>query len=283
MIYTAKLYLSLFICFMTITSSINASAESADKPDMAGKSILENPGDDGKKIYALTCSVCHGENGAGATWGKTSFNPPPVNFALKDKAGDLVRDQMIHSVTFGRPGTAMTAFSSQLDKTEIEAVVDYIRNTFMMDSSTTTSSDKTQQVIAESTVGMAVLHNQSKESDSLQQATDAQLFDQPISATLIGNVQPGQAIYLQSCTACHGIDGKGDGPRAYFIYPRPRDFQHTASKARFNRPVLFEAIKQGVLGREMPAWSKVLNDQQIADVTEYIFQTFIRAETKGAE
>lgn len=250
---------------------------------MTGKSILENPGDDGKIIYALTCSVCHGEDGAGATWGKASFNPPPVNFALKDKADDLGRVQMIHSVTHGRPGTAMTAFSSQLNKTEIEAVVDYIRNTFMMDSTDATSNENTQQAVADSTVGMAVLHNQSKESDSLQQATDATLFDQPISATLIGNAQAGQAIYLQSCTACHGIDGKGDGPRAYFIYPRPRDFQHAASKARFNRPILFEAIKHGVLGREMPAWDKVLNEQQIADLTEYVFQTFIRPEAKEVE
>jgi len=80
---------------------------------------------------------------------------------------------------------------------------------------------------------------------------------------------------MQNCTACHGVDGKGDGPRAYFIYPRPRNFQHPASKARFNRPELFTAIKKGVIGREMPAWEKVMSDQQIADITEYMFQRFI--------
>jgi mono/diheme cytochrome c family protein len=80
---------------------------------------------------------------------------------------------------------------------------------------------------------------------------------------------------MQNCTACHGADGKGNGPRAYFIYPRPRNFHHPASKARFNRPELFNAIKKGVIGREMPAWEKVMSDQQIADITEYVFQTFI--------
>jgi len=251
--------------------------------DRVGKSILKNQGNDGKSIYALTCSVCHGEDGAGATWGKTSFNPPPVNFALMDKVRDLPRERMIISVTHGRPGTAMTAFATQLDKKEVEAVVDYIRKTFMIDSTKAQGNNKNTQNTAyaqpshaASTVGMAVLHDKSKESDTLQHATDVRLFNQPISATLQGNAQTGHAYYLQNCIACHGTSGKGDGPRAYFIYPRPRNFLHPASKARFNRPVLFQAIKQGVIGREMPAWGKVLNDQQIADITEYLFQTYIR-------
>ncbi len=258
--------------------------------DRVGKSILKNQGNDGKSIYALTCSVCHGEDGAGAIWGKTSFNPPPVNFAVMDKVRDLPRERMINSVTHGRPGTAMTAFATQLNKKEVAAVVDYIRDTFMIDSTKDHAVNNnakitahTQQTDAASTVGMAVLHDKSKESDTLQHATDAQLFRQPISATLQGNAQTGQAYYLQNCIACHGTSGKGDGPRAYFIYPRPRNFLHPASKARLNRPVLFKAIKQGVTGREMPAWGKVLNDQQIADITEYVFQTYIRPLAKEAE
>jgi len=30
-----------------------------------------------------------------------------------------------------------------------------------------------------------------------------------------------------------------------------------------------------VIGREMPAWEKVMSDQQIADITEYVYQRFI--------
>ena len=196
---------------------------------------------------------------------------------------------MIHSVTHGRPGTAMTAFTTQLDNKEIEAVVDYIRHTFMIDSGQDQSVNNSAKVTghtqqhAASTVGMAVLQNKSKESDTLQRTTDAGLFNQPISATLQGNTQAGQLYYLQNCIACHGTSGEGDGPRAYFIYPRPRNFLHPASKARFNRPVLFNAIKQGVRGREMPAWGKVLSDQQIADITEYVFHTYIRPATKESE
>jgi len=78
----------------------------------------------GGQIYAKTCSVCHGEDGAGALWGKTSLHPPPVNFTAADRQQELPRERMIASVTHGRPGTAMTAFASQLSASEIEAVVE---------------------------------------------------------------------------------------------------------------------------------------------------------------
>lgn len=242
-------------------------------PDTTGKSITKYSGSDGKSIYALTCSVCHGEDGSGAVWGQASFDPAPINFRLQDRIRDLPKERMIYSVTNGRPGTAMTAFNTQLSADEINAVVEYIREAFMIESPQITTVTDTPP--AASTVGMAVLHDSMKESDSIQKQTDQALFDQPISDRLSGNADSGMAYYMQNCTACHGIDGKGDGPRAYFIYPRPRNFHHPASKARFNRPELFTAIKKGVNGREMPAWEKVMTDQQIADITEYVFQTFI--------
>ena len=241
--------------------------------DTTGVGIVGESGSTGKTIYALTCSVCHGEDGSGALWGKTSLNPPPVNFRYMDRVRDLPRARMIHSVTHGRPGTAMTAFNTQLGEEEIAAVVDYIREEFMIEAPA--AGVGTAQPPAASTVSMAVLHDSMKESDTLQKETDRALFDQPISADLAGDMTNGEIYYMQNCTACHGADGKGEGPRAYFIFPRPRNFQHPASKARFNRPELFAAIKKGVVGREMPAWEKVMSDQQIADITEYVFQTFI--------
>src|SRR5262245_47028553 len=33
-----------------------------------------------------------------------------------------------------------------------------------------------------------------------------------------------QATYLQHCAACHGLDGRGSGPAAEQLYPKPRDF-----------------------------------------------------------
>ena len=93
---------------------------------------------------------------------------------------------------------------------------------------------------------------------------------------LTGDSEKGKLFYIDNCSTCHGVNGAGDGPRAYFIFPKPRNFLSEDSKMRLNRIVLFNAIKHGVRGKEMPAWGKVLDDQQIANVAEHVFKTMIQ-------
>ena len=101
-------------------------------------------------------------------------------------------------------------------------------------------------------------------------------MDAPLPLNLQGDVKAGFGLYTANCATCHGDVGDGRGPRAYFINPKPRNFTHTASRAVLNRPALFQAVSKGRLYSEMPAWDKVLSDQQIADVAEYVFQQFIQ-------
>ena len=68
---------------------------------------------------------------------------------------------------------------------------------------------------------------------------------------------------------------RSHGPRAYFINPKPRNFIEDASRARLNRVALYAAVSEGKLGSEMPAWNKVATPQQIADVAEYVLQSFV--------
>ena len=205
----------------------------------------------GREIYATTCSVCHGEEGAGAVWGQSSLNPPPVDFTNPLVQSRLTRERMIVSVTHGRPGTAMAAFGTQLQTEDIAAVVDYIRTDFMGIDAGLTAHAATQP-------------------------TPGKDLAMPFGLT--GDPAIGRAFYLQNCTACHGARGDGNGPRAYFIFPKPRNFLHPAARAGFNRPKLYRAIKDGVVGREMPAWGKVLDDQKIAHIAEYVYQAFIRPD-----
>jgi cbb3-type cytochrome c oxidase subunit III len=244
---------------------------------LAGSSVDTK---DGKSTYASTCSVCHGEDGSGALWGKTSLNPAPVNFRTADPVNDLTRERMIVSVTHGRPGTAMTAFDTQLSEVEIRAVVEYIRDSFMSgERAPEPAGMATINPPAASTVGMAVLHGMPQDT-SITAAESSLGTTHPLPSGLEGNAEVGRAYYLQNCTACHGIEGDGNGPRAYFIFPRPRNFLDADNRARLNRPALFKGIKQGVPGREMPAWGKVLSDQKIADISEYVFQNFITTDNE---
>lgn len=110
-----------------------------------------------------------------------------------------------------------------------------------------------------------------------QSATAVADMSLPMPLGLKGDPDKGRIFFMGNCFTCHGVKGDGEGPRAYFITPPPRDFLLETSRQRLNRPVLFEAITNGRLGTNMPAWGKVLNNQEIADVAEFVFQNFISA------
>lgn len=99
----------------------------------AGQHVRTPPGAtrSGATIFHNYCSVCHGDKGDGQSRARNSFLIPPRNYTTPESAIELTRDRMIHSITNGRPGTAMIAWKTELSKQEIEAVVDYIRKTFM--------------------------------------------------------------------------------------------------------------------------------------------------------
>lgn len=215
--------------------------------------------DRGERIYVRHCAACHGDRGESAVWARNGLSPPPRDFTAPAAREELSRERMLTSVTHGRPGTAMMPFQSRLPPGDIVAVVAFIRARFM----------------GQPTPG-AVAH----QAPAPPHAADmAALFP----SGLQGNVGRGRDFFMNNCYTCHGRGGKGDGPRAHFNQPRPRDFTAADSRQHFNRPRLFAAIRDGKRGTVMPAWGKVLTPQQIADVGEYVFRAYIRADLKKTE
>lgn len=82
-------------------------------------------------IYHNYCSVCHGDRGDGRSRAQHSLNPPPANLTTEEMRKVLTRERMLLALQYGRPGTAMTSWTKQLTQKEIEAVVDYVRDTMM--------------------------------------------------------------------------------------------------------------------------------------------------------
>ncbi|VAX01438.1 Cytochrome c oxidase polypeptide II [hydrothermal vent metagenome] len=210
----------------------------------------------GSRIYADYCSVCHGDTGKGAVWATAGLRPRPVDFTNTKKQTQLNLNRMIKSVAYGRPETAMTAWKGRLTDAQIATVVNYIINTFMSD----------KKIIG---------HNNQASSPAMVKNTKADMT-LALPNKFKGDFNRGAALYQFNCTACHGIEGDGRGPRAYFINPKPRNFLHPASRASLNLPTLYQAIKKGKLRSEMPAWQTVLNKQQLADVSKYVFKKFIQ-------
>ncbi|MFM9845829.1 MAG: c-type cytochrome [Hyphomicrobiaceae bacterium] len=226
----------------------------------------------GKTIYAKTCSVCHGERGDGASWARHSLFPPPIDFTSSE-AQAMSRLEMINAAYYGLEGTAMMPFSSQFSRDEIAAVVDYVRTNF-------TGLDDNGHV-GDAHAGQTKIVNA---TGAVAGADTAGIVDMaaPFENALVGDYVRGRTLYLSNCAECHGAAGDGNGRRAYFIQPRPMNFTSDHARHELNRPHLFAAIAGGVVGREMPAWSKVLNEQQIADIAEYALAAFIQPELGAA-
>lgn len=123
----------------------------------------------GADIYRHYCSVCHGDKGNGQSRARNSFAVPPRNYTTPEAAIELTRERMIHSVTNGRPGTAMIAWRTELTGEEIQGVVDHIRTKFMrLDGNAA---------------------ERAKPSDTLLASR-------------------GGVLYMQACAMCHGDTGK---------------------------------------------------------------------------
>lgn len=81
---------------------------------------------------------------------------------------------------------------------------------------------------------------------------------------------PGHALYLRYCGACHGPAGAGDGIAAMYLQPRPPDLTGYAKANGGRFP--FQRVAQAIDGttpvgphgnREMPIWGEVFKSEDM--------------------
>jgi len=94
------------------------------------------------------------------------------------------------------------------------------------------------------------------------------LHPQPVRAES-GDPANGKAVFERYCVACHGAQGKGDGPAGQMMTPRPADFTSPKIKAKPDGELL-KSIQDGRPPTPMPAFKSQLTGQQISDVLAYV-------------
>jgi DMSO reductase family type II enzyme heme b subunit len=109
----------------------------------------------------------------------------------------------------------------------------------------------------------------------------------PVRMVAAQDAGTGEAIYRTWCVECHGAEGRGDGPAADRMLPRPRDFvgaryqiRTTASGELPTDADLLRVMSEGLHGTTMPGWPN-LSDNEKRDVVAYIksFSPFFERET----
>lgn len=84
-----------------------------------------------------------------------------------------------------------------------------------------------------------------------------------------GNIERGRELYLSHCAICHGSRGDGEGLRKMGLSSKPRNFCDPAWRARTSDRDILQAIRNGVGGTSMPAFSS-LDDAQTRDLAAYV-------------
>jgi DMSO reductase family type II enzyme heme b subunit len=83
-------------------------------------------------------------------------------------------------------------------------------------------------------------------------------------------------IYDQHCAPCHGIKGDGQGPAAYLLSPKPRDFttgvykfRSTPSGSPPTDQDLLRTLEHGIPGTAMPMWDRLPEVHRLA-LVQYV-------------
>ena len=82
----------------------------------------------------------------------------------------------------------------------------------------------------------------------------------------------GRAIYLVRCAACHGNEGRGDGPLAANLIGPPVGNLTDSEWKHGDRPEqVIAVIKEGVPNTRMDGWGRVLDPPEIKAVAAYVY------------
>ena len=89
-----------------------------------------------------------------------------------------------------------------------------------------------------------------------------------------GDVVNGKALYEKNCAACHGTSGKGDGPAAVSMRPKPRNLADEEYIKTLSDAYLLEVITYGGARVDksplMPGWGNMLDQKEIIDIISYL-------------
>lgn len=92
-----------------------------------------------------------------------------------------------------------------------------------------------------------------------------------VARAAVGQEEEGRRLYERWCLECHGAEGRGDGPAADRMLPRPRDFtaaryqvRTTGSGELPTDEDLRRVLRDGLPGTTMPGWPNLSSGEREA-------------------
>lgn len=246
----------------------------------------------GAVSYRRLCMHCHGLSGDGAGPTAKFVLPLPrdyrkgiFKFTSTDSQSGPTRDDLLHTLQTGIPGTSMPSFAL-FDQQEVENILDYV---ILLAIRGRTETGIKQAVDA----GVGEID---AESVAAEAAVNANAWVSAQSKTIkpkaprtepdLASIRRGKELFLSDraqCRKCHGDRALGDG---LMNQPNvdPKDTTDTwGNQARpanltlgvyrgGGRPIdLFRRIHSGIKGTPMPAqFTNLTKDEEIWDLVNFV-------------
>jgi DMSO reductase family type II enzyme heme b subunit len=219
----------------------------------------------GAATYVRNCMYCHGDFLDGQGHFAHAFNPQPADFVGPNTIAQLSEGYVFWRIAKGGPGlpkesapwnSAMPAWEDRLSEEEIWQVIYYLYEI----------TGHPPRVMGSHAAAPA---------RPGRWAAGGLGLGPRAAAAQAGDAELGRRVYALRCAGCHGVEGKGDGPAAELLTPRPRDF--TAGKYKIRSVAgtlasdedLFRIITDGMPGTSMPGW-KVLPERERRALVAYV-------------
>ncbi|TXC65195.1 c-type cytochrome [Piscinibacter aquaticus] len=238
-------------------------------PLWAGAAAPPKDAPRGAVLYHNYCSVCHGDKGNGQSRATGSLSTPPRDFTSEASRAELSRERIVLAITHGRPGTAMVGWKTQLSDADIGVLADHVLATFV-------NREAGSGAAGTATAGISGTRaHGGREADTASTPVQVDMTA-GLPNGLKGDFKRGGAFISPTAPPATARAATAPG-RAPTSSTRSRATSSSRPRARFNRVALYAAVSEGRLGSEMPAWKQVATPQQMADVSEYVFRSFIVA------
>ena len=89
------------------------------------------------------------------------------------------------------------------------------------------------------------------------------------------NEDRGKKVYEFYCYQCHAYSGHANTVAATYLDPRPRNFTRSDPR-KLTREMMLSAVRDGRAGTAMTSFSRVLSDEDMAAVVDYIRTTLMQ-------
>ena len=115
-------------------------------------------------------------------------------------------------------------------------------------------------------------------NSGLLRTYDIKISQSPAEPVSLAN---GKTVFVNKCSFCHGMTGKGDGPLAAQFDPAPAVLADPQLTGDDNTVAYdnFQVINVGIANTGMIGWADVLSESELWDVTYYI-RTFSNENVK---